>query len=172
MAHYGCNRYGGGNYYEDPYQAGAGIGSVFSKLFSNVVPIVKSIFNVGKQAAATPLGQAVIRDAKKTAMQAGLNVVNDAMEGKNILQSTRDQVKGATRTMTEQLKRRAEMAMSNPHISDNIYKSRSPRRRSGPPRATATSAANLNRRRRRGGGGSKRKKKDGRKRRKIDMFDI
>jgi hypothetical protein len=91
--------------YDQYYNRGDGVGSIFRSLYSTVVPLVKSAFRIGKKALATPVGQAVKKAAKRTAMRAGLNVVNDALAGENIIKSTKKQLKSAPATFVEEMKK-------------------------------------------------------------------
>jgi hypothetical protein len=79
------------------YQRGKGIGSIFSSIYSSVVPLIKSALRIGKNVAATPVGRSIVKEAKKTAMKAGLNVVNDALRGENVFQSTKRELRSAGR---------------------------------------------------------------------------
>lgn len=76
-------------------QRGAGIGSIFSSLYNTVVPLVKSALGFGSRVARSQVGRQVAKSVKKRAMKAGLNVVNDALQGENVLDSTRREVKRA-----------------------------------------------------------------------------
>lgn len=71
---------------------GAGIASIFSNIYSSVVPIIKSALRIGKKAAQTRAGKKILSKTKKHAMQAGLNVVGDALQGKNIVESTKNEL--------------------------------------------------------------------------------
>ncbi len=61
-----------------PPMRGAGIGSVFSKVFNAIVPFAKAVMR-------NPMAKRVIRDVKK----AGINVVKDTLRGENVLKSTK-----------------------------------------------------------------------------------
>lgn len=79
----------------DYIQRGAGIGSFFSSIYRAVVPVLRAIGVVGAKAVKGPVGQAVVKKAKRSAMQAGLNIAEDAINGENILQSAKTNVKKA-----------------------------------------------------------------------------
>lgn len=91
--------------YDQYYNRGDGVGSIFRSLYSTVVPLVKSAFRIGQKALATPVGQAVKKAAKRTAMRAGLNVVNDALSGENIIKATKRELKAAPATFVEEIKK-------------------------------------------------------------------
>ena len=76
-------------------QRGTGIGSIFSSLYNTVVPFVKSALGIGSRVARSQIGKQVAKSVKKRAMKAGLNVVNDALAGENVLQSTKREMKKA-----------------------------------------------------------------------------
>lgn len=149
---------GGGFYHVSPYQRGAGIGSIFSKLFSSVVPLVKGVFRIGAKAAKTQGGRRIIKKAKKIATQAGLNVVSDALEGKNVLDSTKRQLNVVKKKVNREGVKAVQRALAPPPS-----KKRRRGAKSGSARALATSvgAARVGKR----GGGSSAKK------RRKDLFD-
>lgn len=63
---------------------GGGIGSIFSNIFRGVVPFVGKLLGLGKRAAQGPVGRAVVKAARKTAMDAGLNLASDVLKGENV----------------------------------------------------------------------------------------
>lgn len=163
------NSYGSSNYdtYRDNsimYQSdlyrmrGQGIGSIFSHIYNSVIPLVKKALRIGKVVAKHPVASRVLHDAKKTAMKAGINVVGDAMQGKNIIKSTKEEVKKAQAAMGEKIKRVASN-LSQPSSNHNTNKARSTRtnrqtkkpvrsaqkqqRQRKSPRTTATSASGM-----------------------------
>ena len=76
-------------------QRGAGIGQVFTNIFRRLLPLAKSLFSVGKQAAKTSTGQRVLKVARDSAFQAGLNVANDALQGEKVTKALRKRTKEA-----------------------------------------------------------------------------
>lgn len=72
---------------------GAGIGSFFTNIFKGLIPLASKLFKVGAKAAKTPLGKSIINSAKKTAIDAGLDIAQDALAGENIGVSTKKRVK-------------------------------------------------------------------------------
>lgn len=81
----------GGAYLADPdaYIRGRGIASLFGRIFSSVVPLVKGALNIGKKVAKSQVGRSLAKEVKRSATQAGINVVSDALKGKNILESSK-----------------------------------------------------------------------------------
>lgn len=110
--------YGSGNEAIFVYQSelyrnrGAGIGSIFSNIYSSVVPLFKSAFKIGSKLAKTDVGKSVIKSAKKKAMQAGINVVNDALQGKNVVASTKQQVQNIKQDLKKGISRGLETGIS------------------------------------------------------------
>lgn len=93
---------------------GAGIGSIFSSIYSSVVPLIKSALRIGTRAATSRVGKKVIKGAKKAAIQAGLNVVGDALEGKNVIRSTKQQLKRATAQMGNTISSLGSSSLTRP----------------------------------------------------------
>ena len=124
---------------------GAGIGSIFSSLFSRLVPIVKTALGVGRRALASQAGQQIAKAAKRSAMQAGLSVVGDALRGDNVAESAKREIAKARKTMGRVIKNLAP---------DEMRRTRGPR----PLPRVATMS-----RRPRGTGASKKRSKKGRK---------
>jgi len=78
---------------------GAGIGSIFSSLYSSLVPIVKSALRLGKRAASSSVGRQLTKELKRSVSKAGLNVVADSLAGENILESSKREMKKATKEL-------------------------------------------------------------------------
>ena len=91
--------------YDQYYDRGEGIGSIFRSLYSTMVPLVKSVFRIGKKALRTPVGQAVKKAAKRTAMKAGLQVVDDALQGRNVLKAAKTELKRTPGRFVQELKK-------------------------------------------------------------------
>jgi len=58
---------------------GSGIGSIFSNIFRKIVPFAKSLFGIGKKVVSSTTGQQVLKAAKRTAIDAGLNIAHDTL---------------------------------------------------------------------------------------------
>jgi hypothetical protein len=93
---------------EDALVRGSGIGSIFKSVFSSVVPFVKKALGVGARALKSDVGRAVTKELKRTATQAGLDVVGDALQGKNVLQSSKIALSKAQNRMGRKLQEIAQ----------------------------------------------------------------
>lgn len=78
-----------------PPQRGQGIGQIFSSMYNTIVPLVKSALGIGSRVMKSKIGQQAVKSIKKRAMDAGINVVSDALQGENVLKSTKKQLKRA-----------------------------------------------------------------------------
>jgi hypothetical protein len=93
---------------EDALVRGSGIGSIFKSVFSSVMPFVKKALGVGTRALKSDVGRAVTKELKRTATQAGLDVVGDALQGKNVLQSSKIALSKAQNRMGRKLQEIAQ----------------------------------------------------------------
>ena len=89
---------------------GAGIGSIFSNIYTSVMPFIKSALKIGSKAAKSKVGKAMVKKAKKKAMKAGLNVVSDALQGKNVVESTKRELNKAKRDVKKGISKRVNAA--------------------------------------------------------------
>jgi len=108
-------------------KTGGGLRSVFSTIFSNVVPFVKSAFRIGSKVAKSNVGQELTKHLKKSAQEAGVAVVNDALQGKNVLQSSKQQVAKVAKSMSDKVSELDQAAVRKPKKkkgSKNLSKSR------------------------------------------------
>ena len=108
---------------------GAGIGQIFSSIYSAVVPIVRKVIGVGAKAASSRLGKQVLKDVKKTASRAGLKVVGDALRGENVLKSTKKAVSAAKKDIGAKLNARGIKAIAA--ASAPLKRSKKPKKKSG-----------------------------------------
>lgn len=76
-----------GQYSPPNTQAGRGFLSIFSKVLPFIKSVFKSILPVAKKAAANPHIQKAANQLKDHAIDAGINVASDALQGKNIGES-------------------------------------------------------------------------------------
>ena len=60
---------------------------------------MKKVFVTGRKLAKTPLGKKIVKSAKKTGMQVGVDVVRDGLRGENILKSTKKHTKAAAQEL-------------------------------------------------------------------------
>lgn len=66
------------------FQRGRGLGSFFRAIIRTVLPIISS---VGSKVVKSPITKNLIKTAKRSAIDAGLNVASDVLEGKNLGES-------------------------------------------------------------------------------------
>lgn len=78
-------------------QVGRGLGSIFSKIFSKIAPIAKTLFNFGKKALASKPVKNVVNAAKDTAIQSGIQVIDDVIQGKNVGESLKENAAEASK---------------------------------------------------------------------------
>ncbi len=88
---------------------GSGVGSIFSNIFRGLIPLAKTVFSVVKKVAKSSAGQSLIKSAKNHAIKAGLDIANDALQGKNIKKAAKKSMKRAGQDLitdvSEQLKK-------------------------------------------------------------------
>ncbi len=72
---------------------GGGVGSVFTNIFNKLYPITKAFIEKAKDLANTELGQRVSYAAKRTAVDAGLDMANDALSGTPIKSAVKKNLK-------------------------------------------------------------------------------
>lgn len=82
---------------------GAGIGSFFSSLFRGLIPLANNLFKVGTRAARSEAGQRVLSAAKRTAIDAGLDIAHDTLKGKNLKQAAKKHLANAGEKMVSVL---------------------------------------------------------------------
>ena len=85
------------------HMRGSGIGGIFSSIFRTLVPIAKTIFGIGKRAASSPVGQQVLKAAKRSAVKAGLDIAQDALAGENVGKSIKKRAKQAGNQLLEDI---------------------------------------------------------------------
>ena len=61
---------------------GSGVGSIFSSIFRGLIPLARGLFSVGKTIAKSDTGQKVLKAAKRTALDTGLDLAHDTLSGK------------------------------------------------------------------------------------------
>ena len=82
---------------------GSGIGSLFSNIFRGLIPIAKGLFNVGKKVVASPSGQRIMKAAKDSAIEAGIDLAHDALQGNNIKEATSKHISAAKRKVFDSM---------------------------------------------------------------------
>lgn len=129
---------------------GAGLGAIFTNVFRGVFPLLKGIFRVGKSVAKSKIGKSVLNRAKKTGLKAGINVVGDTLQGKNVLKAAKSRTKEAVGELSKGIAKTAAKALSS--SSSPPKKKRGPRRNK---KIVATPAGLVKRGKGKGGGGNK-----------------
>jgi hypothetical protein len=82
--------HGGGIIFDhDAHVRGKGIASVFSQIYSSVLPYIKKALEPIKRIIKTPAAKKIKNEIKKSASKASLNVVSDALEGKNVIKASK-----------------------------------------------------------------------------------
>lgn len=70
------------NYHRGLYvQRGRGLGNIFSSIFRAVAP---TLAGIGKSIIKSPITKNLLSTAKKSAVNAGLNLVSDTLAGENV----------------------------------------------------------------------------------------
>jgi len=110
---------GGGYYIDDSaYHRGGGIGSIFHSIFSTLVPFVKSAFRTGTKTVGKALrsdtGRALKRELKRHATSAALQVTSDALQGKNVLESSKKNVMRVSKEMGKHVEDISRKHLSRP----------------------------------------------------------
>lgn len=72
--------------------SGRGIGSVLKTLFSKIAPIAKTIFNFGKRAFNTDLGQAIAKSTQQNLAEGGIKLVDNVLKGENVKNSLKSAI--------------------------------------------------------------------------------
>lgn len=71
-------------------QTGRGLGTILSSIFRTIAPYAKTLLNVGKRIFSSRPAQAIVKSAQQSAVQSGLNVVDDVIKGKNVKRSLKE----------------------------------------------------------------------------------
>lgn len=72
------------------YQKGYGFGDVFKRFFKWIVPVIK------KHAAP------VVSTVGKEALKSGINIANDALDGKDFVESSKQRIKESLNNISDQ----------------------------------------------------------------------
>lgn len=86
-------------------QRGLGIGSFFSGLFRNIVPLIK---NVGRSIFSSPLVRTVAGKAVDAGKEALKNVTTDVLDGKKFSESAQSELNKAKKKISEAIKGRGK----------------------------------------------------------------
>lgn len=72
---------------------GSGIGSIFSNIFRGIIPLASKAVNIGRKVISSPTGQKIMKAAKRTAIDAGLDIATDVLQGKNVKEAAKSNLK-------------------------------------------------------------------------------
>ena len=73
-------------------QVGRGLGTIFSTIFRKVAPIARTLFNVGKRLFKSAPVQRVAKSAADSALDSGVRVIDDVVQGKNLKDSLKENI--------------------------------------------------------------------------------
>jgi len=65
-------------------QCGRGVGGVLRSLYTHMLPVIKS---TGAKILSAPITKSVLQTAKKSAVDAGIRIAKDTLEGKKLSKS-------------------------------------------------------------------------------------
>jgi hypothetical protein len=139
----------------DGYVRGTGIASIFGRIFSTVVPFVRGALRLGSRAAKSKVGRSLAKEMKRSATQAGVSVVSDALKGKNIIDSSKKALNQVTENMGNRITSLASASTAGP---------KPPKLKRRPKRATKTAVTFKPK----GGGRRTKKKKEAPRLRRRD----
>jgi hypothetical protein len=63
---------------------------MLSSIFRTIAPYAKTLRNVGKRVFSSGPSQAIVKSGQQSAVQSGLNVVDDVIKGKNAKRSLKE----------------------------------------------------------------------------------
>lgn len=90
------------NYHRGPYiQRGSGFGSILGGLFKAALPVLSS---VGKGILGSPVTKRLISSGKQAAIDTGVNILSDAIEGRNLRESLQENIGEARSRVAESLR--------------------------------------------------------------------
>jgi len=81
-------------------QRGRGFGSTLSSMFKGVIPAMQFM---GRKLLESPITQKILKTAKRSALEAGLNVASDTLRGRNLGESLKENVGTAKKAVTDSL---------------------------------------------------------------------
>ena len=102
-------------------QTGRGLGSIFSSIFRKIKPIARSLYNIGKRVFSSAPVKKVVKSAQNTALQGGVQVIEDVNQGKNVAESLKTNVKQASKKIASDAAQEAKLFLEG-------KKSRPPRK--------------------------------------------
>lgn len=86
-------------------QRGRGIGSLLGSLFRGIVPALKAL---GTSLLSSPVTKAIGNTAKDAAIETGIKMAADAIEGKNMKQSLDENLLKARKRVAESIRKSSE----------------------------------------------------------------
>lgn len=85
-----------------PRMRGAGVGSFFTNIFSDLLPLGEKVVDVTKKALQSDMGKAVVEAAKRKAVETGINVAEEALRGQNVKAAAKEHIKRAGKELVEE----------------------------------------------------------------------
>ena len=119
------------------YMRGSGVGSFFTNIFRGLVPLAKNLILGARKAAASKEGQQILNAAKKTALETGVNITHDALNGENLKGTLKKNLKRAGPSLLANLQeefrggKRTRLAFTKPRKSKAKHKNRKPKKQRG-----------------------------------------
>lgn len=95
-----------------PRMRGAGVGSFFTNVFTELLPLGQKAAAATKKALQSDLGKAVVDAAKRKAVETGINVAEEALRGQNVKAAAASQIKRAGKELVEET---VDMAKKRKH---------------------------------------------------------
>ena len=90
-------------------QTGRGVGDFLGKMYHKAAPHIKSaiphIKSVSKKVAASPVARDIFKTAKKNAIEAGLQLAVDSLQGKGVKKNLGEKVGKAKREIVETIQK-------------------------------------------------------------------
>jgi hypothetical protein len=82
-------------YHGAQYQRGRGLGSLLGSLFKAVVPAMKTLGNLGRKALTSTVAKDLGKSAVNSAMKTGVDAAVDLLEGNDVKEGFKKNVKSA-----------------------------------------------------------------------------
>ena len=85
------------SYRNNQIHRGEGIGSIFKNMFRFVSPFLKKLISTGvktgKEIIHSDAAKEIMDEAKSSAIRAGITLANQALQGENVIQASRENIK-------------------------------------------------------------------------------
>lgn len=86
-------------------QTGRGLGSILSSIFSKLAPVARTVYNAGKRAINSTLGQSILKTTGQSVAEGGVNLIDDVLKGENVKNSLVKRAKNtAEKSLTDSAK--------------------------------------------------------------------